>query len=135
MVVAQDLLQSAHVYAVLKHQSSGSVAQLMGGILGAVQPGSGQMLFHQLVHRSAGDAPAVLMGDEEGLLIDQCQHVPLCQPILESLLTGFVEKEDPFLVALAQDSELIAPDIGHVLFRPTSSEIRRPQFKNRVRMQ
>ena len=37
-----------------------------------------------------------------------------CQQALQDWLTGFVEKEDPFLVALAQDSELIAPDIGHV---------------------
>ena len=41
--MAQHLLKGAYIHAVLQHQGGGGVAQLVGGVLGAVQPGGGQV--------------------------------------------------------------------------------------------
>ena len=54
VVVAQDLLQSAHVYAVLKHQSSGSVAQLWAEYWVLSNPEAARCFFTSLCNRSAG---------------------------------------------------------------------------------
>ena len=111
MIVSQDLLERADVHAVLQHQRRGGVAQLMGGILGAVQTCGGQMFFDQLMDRCLGDAPPVLQGDEQGVLVYQRQSVAVSQPVLERLLAGFVQKKDPFLVAFAQYPQMVDSNI------------------------
>ena len=111
VIVTQYLLEGAHIHAVLQHQGSGGVAQLVGGVLGAVQSGGGQVLLHQLVDRRCGDAPPVLEGDKQGILIYQGHGVPLGEPVRQRPLTGVVQEQHPFLVALAQHPQLIAPNI------------------------
>ena len=114
MVVAQHLLEGTHIHAVLEHQGGRRVAQLVGGVLGAVQAGGGQVLLHQLVNRRPRDAPPVLQGHKEGVLVHQGEHAPLGEPVLQRALTGLVEKEHPLLVALAQHPQLIATHVGDV---------------------
>ena len=87
------------------------MAQLVGGILGAVQPGSGQVLLHQLVDRRCRDAPAVLQGDKQGILVHQSHGVPLVEPVCQRPLTGVVQIQHPLLVALTKHPKLIAPNI------------------------
>ena len=114
MVVAQHLLKGAHVHAVLEHQGCRGMAQLVGGVLCAVQSGGGQMLFHQLVDGCPGDSAAVLKGDEQRVLIHQGEHIPLCDPVGQGAETCLIEIEHPFLVPLAQHPELISPNIGYI---------------------
>ena len=90
VLVAQHLLESTHIHAVLQHQGGGGVAQLVGGVLGAVQPGSGQMLFHQLVDRRPGDPLAVARGDEQGVLIQQGQSGALGEPVVQRGAAGII---------------------------------------------
>ena len=90
------------------------MAQLVGGVLGGIQAGGGQVLFDQLVDGGAGDSPPVLKGDEQGVLVRQGEHTPLGQPVLQGALAGLVEKEHTFLAALAQHPELAVPHVGHV---------------------
>ena len=59
MLVPQNLLNSLYVHTVLQHERSGGVAQLVGGVFGAVQSGIGQVLFYQVVDRGAADALVV----------------------------------------------------------------------------
>ena len=56
MVVAQNLLYSPNVHAVLQHQSGGSVPQLVGGILAAVDTGLVLTLFSDGMDRGTADA-------------------------------------------------------------------------------
>ena len=111
VVMAQHLLEGAHIHAVLQHQGGGGVAQLVGGVLRAVQSGGGQVLLYQLVDRRCGDAPAVLEGDEQGVLIRRSYDVPLGEPVLQRPLAGVVEVQHALLVALTQYPKLISSNI------------------------
>ena len=82
VVVAQHFLKGTHIDAVLKHQSSRRVPQLVGGILGTVQSGGCQVLLYQLVNRRSRDALPVLEGDKQSILVHQCKRIPFCEPVL-----------------------------------------------------
>ena len=55
VLMPQHLLNGLHIDAILKHKGSGGVAELMGGIFAAVQPGLAEMLFHKGVDIGAAD--------------------------------------------------------------------------------
>ena len=61
VLMPQYLLDRLDVHAVLEHEGGGGVAELVGGILGAVQPGVGEMLFYQGVDVGTAD-PLVARG-------------------------------------------------------------------------
>ena len=77
------------------------MAQLVGGILGAVQPRHGQMLFHQRVHHGAAD-PLVTLGEKQGVPILAADGVAHRQIAGQRVLAGIVEVHHTHLVALAQ---------------------------------
>ena len=68
MFVPQDLLNSLDVNAVLQHERSGGMAELVGGILCAVQTGLAEAFFDQGVDIGAAD-PLVPRGQEQGVLV------------------------------------------------------------------
>ena len=113
MVVTQDLLESPDIYAVLQHQGGGGVPELVGGILGAVQPGGQQVLFDQLLHRRFGDAfPQA--AEEQGVFVDDLLAAPDRQIAVQGAPAGVVEVDHPLFVALAQDPQAVLPDIGQI---------------------
>lgn len=111
--VAQNLLEGADVHAVLEHERGGSVAELVWGVLGAVQSGHSQVFFHQLFHGGLADALTAL-ADEEGVFVDDADGTPGGQVVAQGGAAGVVEVEDALLVALAQNAELVVPQVGEV---------------------
>ena len=55
MFMAKDLLDSLDIHSILKHKGSRSMAELVGRILGTIQPSMAQMLFYQGVDCRAAD--------------------------------------------------------------------------------
>ena len=77
-------------------------------------PAAARCFFHQLVDGRPGDPAAVLKGDEQRVLIHQSEHIPLCDPVGQGAETCLIEIEHPLLVALAQNPELISPNIRYI---------------------
>ena len=72
------------------------------------------MLFHQLVDRRHRDAPPVLQGDEQGVLVDEGQGVPICHPVLNGFDAGVVQEQDALFIALAQHPQLVVSNIRYI---------------------
>ena len=56
MLMAQNFLHSFDIHAVLQHQCGGSMAELMGGILLAVQSRSTEVFLYQMMDGRTGNA-------------------------------------------------------------------------------
>ena len=122
VLVAQDLLHRPHVHAVLQHQGGGGVAQLVGGILGAVQPRLGQVLFHQGVDHGAAD-PLVAGRQEQGIPVRPGNGPPHRQIVPQRVQARLVQVHHAHLVALAQDPQGILVNVRQV----QPDELRNPQ--------
>ena len=101
MLMTQDLLDRFHIYAVLQHQCSGGVAELVGGILGAVQTGLRQVLLYQCVNVRAAD-PLVPAGEEQGVLIPAGDGTADLQIAFQRRLAGVVKVDDTYLVSFTK---------------------------------
>ena len=86
------------------------MAQLVAGILAAVQPRLFQPLFNHVVDCVRSHA-GMLTGQKQGILIRCSQMAADRQPVLNRPLTGVVQIEHPLFVAFAQHSELFSSNI------------------------
>ena len=120
--MAQHLLYRLHIHAVLEHERGGGVAELVGGVSGAVQSGLGEVLFHQGVDVGAADA-LVPGGEEEGVLIPAADGPAHRQIPLQGGLAGVVEVDNAYLVALAQHPQRVPLDVRQV----QADQLRDPQ--------
>ena len=111
--MAQHLLHGLDIHAVLQHQGRCRVAQLVGGVVGAVQPRLQQMPLHQRMDHGAADA-SVLLGEEQGVLVPAGDGSPHRQILLQSRLTRLIEVDDADLVALAQHVEGLSLNVTAV---------------------
>ena len=90
------------------------MAQLVGGVLGRIQSGSGKVLLDQLVNSGGGDTLVILAGNKQGVFIDQTHGVAFHQPVIQRLTAGLVQIDHAFLVSFAQHAEHFAPVIGYI---------------------
>ena len=113
--VPQNLLEGADVHAaVLIHQGSGSVAQLVRGIASAVQTTGFQIFFYNLLDPSGGH-PAVLCRKEEGVaVIAGFRLLAKFQIIFQRTQARRVEVDHPLLVALSQQAQGVVTDVAQV---------------------
>ena len=113
VLVSQHLLKRPYIHAVLQHQSGSGVPELMTGIEGCVQPRLFQPLLDHVMYR-VGRHARVPPGEEEGVGVCLGAGVPLLQPIIQCCPAGWIEEQDPLLIAFAQHTELVLTNIGHV---------------------
>ena len=128
--MSQHFLKSAYIYTVLQHESRGGVAQFVSGVFAAVQPGSEEALFEHVMYPSLGD-PSMFAGDEQGIRVDRTRTGTHLQPVVDSVLTGSVEVDHPFLVPLAQHTHTILADVRKVeadQFRDTDTAIQKKRY-------
>ena len=90
VIMSQHLLKGTHINAILQHECSGRMAEFMRRILRAVQTGSRQMLFYELVYSGPRNTFSILMRDKQGVLVQQSHGVPFCKPVLKGPLTGLI---------------------------------------------
>ena len=88
--MSQDLLDGFHIHAILQHQRGRRVAKLMRGILGTVQTGLGQMLFHQCMNIGAAD-PLISGGQEQRILVPAADWTAHSQIPFQSGFTGIIQ--------------------------------------------
>ena len=100
VIVPQYLLQSPHINAVLQHQRSRCVPELVGGIHTGIQSGSGKTLFYHIVYRVRCHT-GMASCDKESVFVNNTLSAPNSQPIVNGLPTGFVEEQNPLFVTLA----------------------------------
>ena len=113
VLVPQDLLHRLHVHAVLQHQRGGGMAQLVAGILLAVQSGGGQVLFHQCVHHGAADA-LVLTGEEQRVPVPAGDGSPHRQIPCQRVLARLVQIHHAHLAALAENTQGVVVDVADI---------------------
>ena len=110
VVMSQNLLDGPHIHAVLQHQRCSGVAQLMGRILCTVDPGGTQALFDHGMYCRAAD-PFVSGRKKQRVGIPSGDGPPNRQIILQSLLAGIVQIQDPNLIALTKNAQRILAHI------------------------
>ena len=89
VVMAQDLLDCPHIHTVLQHQRGSRVPQLVGGILGTVDTGFAQTLFHHGVDHGAADA-LIPGGQKQSVLVPALDGPPHRQPAVQGILAGVI---------------------------------------------
>ena len=110
MIMSQNFLNRTHIHAVLQHQRSRRMAELMGGILPAVQSRFTQALFDHGMDCGAADS-LILRREKQRIFIPSADGTPHSQILLQRTLARFIQVDDPHLVALAKNTQRIALDI------------------------
>ena len=109
--MAQHVLEGADIHAVVEHQSRRGVPQLMGRIFG-IKPGLKDRFPHQVFHGTRRQ-PGPVSGDKQRVTV--LRMIPGFrthgQILRQCAQTGFVEIQLPFLVAFAQNTDGVVPDV------------------------
>ena len=113
VLVPEDVLHRLDVHTAGEHHRRRRVAQLVGGVLAAVEPGGGQMLFDEVVHCRNADA-VFLLGAKQRPIVRENDLLTLWQVRVDGVLAGLAEVDKALLVALADDPQPVRVDIGAV---------------------
>ena len=108
IAVAQNLLQGTRVNAVLQHQRSRGMTELVRGVSCRVQPGQTQFFFNHLLDTAHTEA-AVFLTDKQRVLVffGDLFVVADREIVVDRFTASVAEENDAFFVSFAQHAQMI----------------------------
>ena len=124
IAVTEDFLERAGVNAVFQHERGGCVAQLMRRIAAGIKPGLQQLFINHFLY-AADTYTAVVAADEQRVFVLRRELFSIADSkiIINRFTAAVSKKYDTFLVALAEDTQMILIYIRGV----QRNELRNPQ--------
>ena len=117
VLVPQDLFKDPDIHsAVLIHQGSGGMTELVGRVAPAAQSRRLQALLHDLFHPPGGEGPLVLGKEEVLPVLFHLRLRPDGHVHLQSTDAGVVEVDHPLLIAFAQQHQGVILPVDAAFF-------------------